>query len=149
MAPTFVLFPVPEDRIKDVANFLYGPSKAMPKAIPEFRVPMSVEQRDELLTRIYVESEPSFRRLLVLLAQRPKPAERLVFADASAAMGWSNPRSLPGALGAFGRRTNHRYGGFWPFDRIEIADTWYFAMDEEVAAVVRTLHARLRLPTDW
>ena len=71
------------------------------------------------------------------------------YADVSAAMGWDTPRSMPGALGAFGRRSNHRYGGFDPFVRQWDHAAWshFLSMDEEVAAFLRELHAERQLPT--
>src|SRR5437588_10724050 len=115
-SPEYVQFPVPTGRILDVAVFLYGHSEAMPEANEAScgpKLPMSAEQRSELLTRVYFESEPTFRRLLMLLADRPHPEAPMLFAEVSKAMGWPSARSLPGALGAYGRRAKFRYGGFW------------------------------------
>ena len=148
MSSVFVPFPVPDNRVADVAIFLYGQSQALPEEIPEDPMPMSTEQRNELLTRIYVESEPTFRRLLMLLAQRPEPEAPMRYDAVSAAMGWATSRSLPGALGAYGRRANHRYGGRWPFKRDWDARAWshYLAMEPDVAASLRARHAECGLP---
>lgn len=64
-------------------------------------------------------------------------------------MGWTKPRSLPGALGAYGRRAKHRYGGFWPFTRSRDVATWsyYLEMDPDDAAFLRDLHAKSQKPT--
>jgi hypothetical protein len=108
-----------------------------------------MEQRSELLTRVYNESEPTFRRLLLLLADRPHPEDPMSFKDVTKQMGWTKPRSLPGALGAYGRRANHRYGGFWPFTRPWDGGAWsyFLVMDPDVAAFVRDLHAKRQKPT--
>jgi hypothetical protein len=151
MSIEFVSFPVPADRVPDVAVFLYGSSEAMPQAReepPEPEVPMSIEQRHELLTRIYKESEPTFRRLVMLAAEREDPTRRVSFEQVTQDMGWPTPRSLPGTLGAFGRRTNHRYGGYWPFHRdLDHAEwSWFVSMDADVADFLLELHAMLQLP---
>lgn len=150
MSDPFVPFPVPPERVADVAVFLYGGREAMPEAAEEPVVPMSEEQHKELLTRVYVESEPTFRRLLMLLADRSHPDSRISFTDVSASIGWSSARSLPGALGAYGRRSKHRYGGYWPFLRHSAAGATspYLSMEEEVAAFLRDLHATPQLPTE-
>jgi hypothetical protein len=149
MTVEYVQFPVPANRVADVAVFLYGGSEAMPKATPQPQVPMSVEQHHELLTRVYVESEPTFRRLLLLLADRPHPEDPMSYKDVTKNMGWTKARSLPGALGAYGRRANHRYGGFWPFERTWDTGAWshHLVMDPDVAAFLRDLHAKRHLRT--
>jgi len=145
----FVQFPVPADRVADVAVFLYGPGEALPEARSKLEVPMSEEQRQELLTRVYAESEPTFRRLLMLLADRTHPEDPMAYADVSAGMGYTKSRQLPGALGAYGRRANHRYGGFWPFERTWDHGAWshFLAMAIDDAAFLRDLHAKRQLPT--
>jgi hypothetical protein len=149
MSIEYVQFPVPTDRVADVAVFLYGGAEAMPEAPSKPKAPMSDEQRNELLTRIYVESEPKFRRLLLLLADRPQPDDPMFYKDVTTQMGWTKSRSLPGALGAYGRRANHRYGGFWPFSRRWDASAWshYLVMSPDVAAFMRDLHAKRQMRT--
>ena len=154
MPTDYVMFPVQEDRVPDVARFLYGAdeatSEAMPEASDEPKVPPSEEQRNELLTRIYVESEPRFRRLLMLVADREDPTCPMAFGEISHTMGWPTARSLPGALGAFGRRTKHRYGGYWPLHRYWDHAEWsnFMTMDKDIAAFLVRLHAERGLPTD-
>lgn len=103
-----------------------------------------------MLIRLYVESEPTFRRLLMLIADREDPTHPMAFGDITRAMGWQTTRSLPGALGAFGRRTKHRYGGYWPLTRTWDHAEWsnMMAMDKDVAAYLVQLHTERRLPTD-
>lgn len=151
MTTEYVQFPVPKERIHEVALLIYGPGEALPEATgnsEEPAIPMSDEQRDELLTRIYDESEPTFRRLLMLAAEREDPTLPVSFKDVTADMGWPSARSLPGALGAFGRRTKHRYGGYFPLRRDwdEAAWSWFMSMDADVAAFLRELHAKRRSP---
>lgn len=155
MTTKYVPFPVPEDRVPDVAVFLYGPSAAMPhepeaqEASAEQEVQISDEQRNELLTRIYVESEPPFRALLLLLADRDDPAAPMFYGDIlSAHPDWSASRSVAGAMGAFGRRTVHRYGGYWPFERDWNHEQWshFLRMDADVAEFLIDLHADRQMP---
>jgi hypothetical protein len=148
MPDEYVQFPVPANRVADVAVFLFGVPEAMPGQRHKPEVQMSEEQRNKLLTRVYVESDRPFRTLLMFLADRPHPADRMSFPDVRAAMGWIDPRSMAGALGAYGHRANSRYGGYWPFHRHEVVGVdRYLSMDEDVAAVLRDIHTKRRLPT--
>ena len=148
MTVEYVLFPVPKDRIPEVAVFLYGSEEELLEAPAEPETPMSDQQRNELLTRIYDESEPTFRRLLMLAAEREDPTLPVSFKDVTADMGWPTARSLPGALGAFGRRTKHRYGGYFPLRREwdETAWSWFMSMEADVAHFLRELHAERQAP---
>lgn len=153
MSTTYVPFPVPKDRIPDVAMFLYGANETMPPEpeASEASAPtsMSIEQREDLLTRIYVESEPPFRALLLLLARRENPEAPMFYADILATHPeWEAPRSVAGGLGAFGRRTAHRYGGYWPFARGWDHEEWshYLTMEADVATFLRELHEDRGMP---
>ncbi len=154
MNSPYVLFPVPEDRVAEIASYLYGDA-----AISELQAqegnsgsaPISVEQRNELLMRIYVESEPPFRALLMLLADRAAPDEPMFYGDIlDAHSEWSASRSVAGAMGAFSRRSEHRYGGYWPFDRGWDEEQWshYLTMEGDVAAFLLQLHADRQLPLE-
>jgi hypothetical protein len=74
----------------------------------------------------------------------------MAFKEISSAMGWPTARSLPGALGAFGRRTKHRYGGYWPLNRYWDHAEWsnFMTMDTDIAAFLVRLHAEHGLPTN-
>jgi hypothetical protein len=74
-----------------------------------------------LVERAYSERKPTHRKLLELLAA--KAGTWVSFTEISQPMDYASPRSLPGTLGAFGRCTKHRYGGFRPFDAREDAAT--------------------------
>ena len=155
MSTNFVAFPVPEDRIPDVAVFLYGLSASVPEGLeaheattkPE--IPVSDEQRNQLLTRVYVESEPPFREMLMLVADREDPTAPLFYADILAASSeWGAKRSVAGAMGAYGRRSQHRYGSYAPFHRGWDHDEWshFLTMDADVAAFLVELHGQRQLP---
>jgi hypothetical protein len=148
MSTKYVPFPVPEHRIPEVAVFLYGPDGAVPPGLEAHEaaagpaMPMSDEQREEQLTRIYVESEPPF-------AQREDPAAPLLHADILASHpAWEAPRSVAGGLGAFARRTVHRYGGFWPFERgwDNEQRSHFLTMAADVAAWLREPHDDRGMP---
>ncbi|MDO9443662.1 MAG: hypothetical protein Q7T73_22500 [Beijerinckiaceae bacterium] len=151
MPNEYVMFPVPSDLVPEVARFLYGAAEA-PEAIasqPEGATETEWKLATiDQLERIYKESEPKFRRLMLLVAERPDPTMPLPYEEVTTAMGWSSPRSLPGALGAYGRRTKHRYDGAWPMVREkDAADYWSLTMPRELADEVLRLHAEFDLPT--
>ncbi len=154
MSSLYVLFPVPEDRVAEIATYLYGEaplSELQAQEEDSVSVPISAEQRNELLTRIYVESEPPFRALLMLLAERDAPDEPMYYgAILGAHPDWSASRSVAGAMGAFSRRAEHRYGGYWPFERGWDEEQWshYLTMDDDVAAFLLDLHAARKLPLE-
>ena len=72
------------------------------------------ELTEELVERIFIESKDTHRRLLKLLAEHPD--KWMSYEEVSRLMGFRNPRQLPGTLGAYSRRSQHRYGGVWPFN---------------------------------
>lgn len=85
---------------------------------PEEELEAEPEQDPEALAKLarraYKESDGNMGPLLEFLA---KNEERWIpFVEASEALGFKTARSMPGLLGAFGRRANHRYGGKWPFE---------------------------------
>lgn len=151
MSVDYVMFPVPADLVPEVARFVYGTAEASeaiasdPGASPETEWKLAAVDQ---LERIYKESEPKFRKLMLLVAERPDPTAPLPYEEATAAMGWTSPRSLPGALGAYGRRTKHRYDGAWPMHREkDDSDYWTLNMPRELADEILRLHADLDLPT--
>ena len=84
-----------------------------------------------------MESDGNMAPLLEFLADNP---ERLIpFTEVSAALEFPSARSMPGLLGAFGRRANHRYGGKWPFEKRWHEDASHMRMDADVAEEIRRL----------
>lgn len=151
MPAEYVMFPVPADLVPEVSRFVYGSAEATEAMPPEPEASPETEWKladVDQLERIYKESEPKFRKLMLLVAERPDPTAPLPYEEATAAMGWTSPRSLPGALGAYGRRTKHRYDGAWPMLREKDAsDYWSLTMPTELADEILRLHAELDLPT--
>lgn len=149
--PEYIMFPVPAEMIPEVARFVYGSLEA-PEALPS----EVVEDGDwnklatpEQLKRIYMESEPKFRKLMLLVAERDDPMAPISYEEVTTAMGWTSARSLPGALGAYGRRSKHRYEGAWPMNRDQDPQdsSWSFSMPQEMADEIIRLHAEHDLPT--
>jgi len=97
---------------------------------------MSAEDLAALATRAYEESWGNMKPLMEYLADNP---DRLVsYTEASEALGFPSKLSMPGLLGAFGRRANHRYGGAWPFEKaIWADDDSNFLMSEAAAEAIR------------
>jgi hypothetical protein len=83
------------------------------------------------------DSEGKARPLLRFLAENP---ERLIpYTEVSKKLGFGTPRSLPGLLGAFGRRADHRYQGVWPFERKWANGQWNLWMSREAADIIGSL----------
>lgn len=97
---------------------------------------VSTEALVALATRAYTESEGNMKPLLEFLAENP---DRLVsYTEASEALNFPSNLSMPGLLGAFGRRANHRYGGAWPFKKaIWANEDSNFLMTEIAANAIR------------
>ena len=126
-----VYVPVPADRVDDVFRFLLGLSK--PEEEDEAEL-------DRLIQRIYRESEQRFRDLLLLLAHHPgTPMSTDEIADELKL--YRGPASLAGMLGAYGRRSNHRYDGFFPFERLHNpADERYeLVMPQKIAGIIEQI----------
>jgi hypothetical protein len=151
MPVDYVMFPVPADLVPEVARFVYGSGEANEAIASEPEASAEAEWKlatVDQLERIYKESEPKFRKLMLLVAERPDPTAPLPYEEAKTAMGWTSPRSLPGALGAYGRRTKHRYDSAWPMLRErDASDYWTLNMPRELADEILRLHAELDLPT--
>lgn len=123
-----VYVPVPADRVEDVFRFLLGLEQIEEDKEAEL---------DPLVRRIYRESEEKFRALLELLARQPEtPMNTEEIAEALHL--YRGTASLAGMLGAFGRRSNNRYDGFMPFERLYDAasDRYELMMPEKIANVV-------------
>jgi hypothetical protein len=84
-----------------------SPDQPTPSDSPQFG--------QELVTRMYDESETRHRELLRFLAGR---ADEWIFtAELAAALGVaSGSKGMAGMFGAFGRRAKHRYGGLKPWE---------------------------------
>lgn len=91
----------------------------------------------DYVRRSYVDSKHRARPLLELLADNP---DRLIpYAEITEALNLDSSRSLPGLLGAFSRRADHRYNGFQPFERHWDGSCWNLLMPAENAAIINSL----------
>ena len=112
---TYVQVPVPEEHVPAIFDLIARLQKGEP-ALPLAPGPDSApEPTEELVDRVYRESQATHRALLEHLAAhagRWVPSSELV--DALRLPNGS--KSAAGMFGAFGRRSNHRYGGFKPWD---------------------------------
>lgn len=91
----------------------------------------------EYVRRAYLDSEAKAKPLLEFLADHP---ERLVpYPEMSEHLGFATSRSLPGLLGAFSRRADHRYGGMQPFEKTWTLDGWCLRMSKENAAIINAV----------
>jgi hypothetical protein len=131
--PEYVYVPVPADRVEDVNRFLLGLADTKGAVDSDL---------DRLVNRVYRESDEQFRRLLALLARSPGDplSTELVAEELQLERG---PASLAGMLGAFGRRANNRYDGFWPFERLYngAEERSELIMNSEVATILQRILA--------
>ena len=132
---TYINVPVPEALVPEVMALIIKRTQASNDTVTPYKPTNGAFAA--LVERSYLESEPSHRKLLNLLADHED--QRLKFSKVSEAMGYTSPRSLPGTLGAFGRRAKHRYGGFKPFEAEEDITTgeWTLKMDAATAEVIK------------
>jgi hypothetical protein len=126
-----VYVPVPADRVDDVFRFLLG------LADTEGAIDSDL---DRLVNRIYRESEEKFRSLLELLAEHPGTPLSTEFVASELEL-YRGAASLAGMLGAFGRRANNRYAGFWPFEKLynSAEEQSELIMNSEVARIVERI----------
>lgn len=96
--------------------------------------PGADDRHAEYVRRAYTESEWNAKPLLEFLANNP---DRLIpYTEVTEALGFPSSRSLPGLLGSFTRRADHRYEGIQPFDRRDTLDGWCLYMSKENAAII-------------
>ena len=139
--PDMVYVPVPTLLYADVIGLIAerlgaqeGLTAVAPAEMPETPEPIKPDLDEALVRRIYGESLDTHRRLLEVLASHA--GEWVSYADISKEMGFDNPRSLPGTMGALSRRVNHRYGGRWAFEAEPLSGDWHARMEPWVAEII-------------
>ncbi|MEW6060295.1 MAG: hypothetical protein AB1551_09205 [Actinomycetota bacterium] len=123
---------VPQHLVPDVYGLI---AERMAKGSTSGPVAVS----EELFSRMFLESPPAMRKLLVLLAD--DAGRNFPTAEICGALDLT-PAQLAGVLGAFGRRVKNRYkGAKKPFqarwDPDPAQHTWLYRMDAEVAEVIK------------
>jgi hypothetical protein len=93
----------------------------------------------EMVKRAYLDSNYTAKPLLEFLADNPDRA--IPYTEISQALGYPTNRSLPGLLGAFGRRAKHRYGGAKPFVEEHHNGSWHLRMGQDAADVINGLRS--------
>jgi hypothetical protein len=91
----------------------------------------------ELIRQAYLDSEEKAKPLLEFLADNP--GREVPYPEISEHLGFPTSRSLPGLLGAFSRRAEHRYGGIQPYERRDTPAGWCLYMDAENAELINGL----------
>lgn len=109
---------------------------------------LTAEEREKLLTRIYSESEPAFRQLLLILADRTDPTEPMTYADIAAAhTDWASTLSIAQATAAYDYQSIDQYRLYCPFRHVLGKDRMpRLSMDSEVASFLLRLDGEHRLP---
>lgn len=90
----------------------------------------------------YVEAayNDSYEKAVPLLEYLADNPDRMVpFSELSKTLGFDSNRSLPGLLGAFGRRAAHRYEGVKPFEAHYRDGEWHLRMSQDAADVINRL----------
>lgn len=98
------------------------------------------EREAELVRRAYLDSEEKAKPLLEYLADNA--GREIRYPEISEHLGFPTSRSLPGLLGAFSRRADHRYGGVQPYERRHTPAGWCLYMTEENAELIKELRGR-------
>ena len=153
--PAYVMVPVPEERVPDVMRLLVNGHKA--NALPEPAGPPPLlagstsaephpdgeswaefaQMPDQDVGLAYRESWQDGRQRALWEFLAGHPDERFAFAEVCERLGWDR-RQLPGTLGAYGRRSKHRYGGQRPHHiHQDEHGTWWMWMDKRVARIIR------------
>lgn len=144
----YVNVPVPSELVVDVYQFIaqrqqalaaggHLPAAAETAEVPASKVLSGPEVDRALVTRMYQESEPPHRRLMRHLAA--SSGEWIPTKVVAEELGLpKGGRSLAGSLGAFGRRSVHRYSGRWPFAERRDPGTRQsqLRMDPDVAKII-------------
>jgi hypothetical protein len=97
----------------------------------------AADRTAEYIKRAYTESEGKAKPLLEFLADNPE--RPIPYPEVSKHLGFPTARSLPGLLGSFSRRADHRYEGLQPFEKRWLHDGWHLLMSSENAAIVNEL----------
>lgn len=99
------------------------------------------DEFEEYVRRFYTETwdDGDAKPMLEYLADHPGQA--ISYPEINGALGYSSRRSLPGLLGSIGKRANHRYRGFKPFEVIKVdgSDEWHMVMTPEAAEIINKL----------
>lgn len=99
----------------------------------------SVDSTAELVRRAYEDSVEKAKPLLDFLATNPD--REIPYTEVSEYLGFKTSRSLPGLLGAFTRRADHRYGGFQPFVKKLDGDASRIVMPAEYAEIINEIRS--------
>lgn len=95
------------------------------------------EQIAQVIRQAYLDSKEKAKPLLEYLADNP--GREVSYPEISEHLGFPTSRSLPGLLGAFSRRADHRYGGVQPFERRYTSAGWRLYMSHENAELINEL----------
>jgi hypothetical protein len=139
---TYINVPVPEEHVPKVYELLARLDSG--EVAPETPVdpPPASPLTEELVTRMYRESEPTHRALMEHLAENA--GEWSSSGDLIKVLGLgTGRRGMAGVFGAFGRRAAHRYDGRKPWEAEWDAPNgeYTYMMEPEVAAWIKTAAA--------
>jgi hypothetical protein len=137
----FVSIPVPAKHVTRVYGFIASLNGGAELPSRGDAVEKGTDWTDELIERQFNESPEFMQRFQKLLAEEPDQwfstttmAKRLNARKGS--------KTVAGALGAYGRRTSHRYAmKGWPFQYRwnHSEEQQYYSMDKKTAEIIRGL----------
>ncbi len=140
----FVSIPVPKRHLTKVYGFIASLESA--EGIPQAGVGVNgdgkgTEWTPELIRRQFVESPDTIKRFEKLLANHE--GTWLSTSTIAQALGTARgPKTIAGALGAYGRRVSNRYRmSTWPFQNRWIHEEGQqsYCMPSEVAEIIKSL----------
>lgn len=95
------------------------------------------EQVAQAIRQAYLDSQEKAKPLLEYLADNA--GREIPYTEISEHLGFPTSRSLPGLLGAFSRRADHRYEGVQPYERRYASGGWRLYMSHENAELINEL----------
>lgn len=133
MSEDFVYVPVPTRWVEDIYQRLGELAATGPDA-GGVKVPDTLDE--SLVGRMFAESQEKHRKLMLFLAEHPN--QWFTTPQLASDLGLDSPRQLAGMLGAFGRRSKHRYGGRTPWESAwdPNQEVSRHSMTDEIAAAV-------------
>jgi hypothetical protein len=137
----YVSILVPKERLMEVYGFIASLDGGAELPSSGDAVEKGTDWTDELIERQFNESPEFMQRFQKFLAEEPEQwfSTKTIAKRLNALKG---SKTVAGALGAYGRRTSHRYAmKTWPFQYRwnHSEEQMHYSMDKRTAEIIRGL----------